>query len=173
MRILFFCLFLSFLGGCFQPNVRYTRQGSAPRITNDKYIVRGDWDYRKYYTVPRQRLTKIIDSYLGVKYRYGGTSRRGMDCSGFVYVVFKQLAHATLPRSTRGLRRIGAPVSLQRARPGDLIFFRGGLFNRINHVGIYIENRRFAHASSKKGVTYSSLDETYYSRHFAGVRRIF
>lgn len=174
-RVFFFVtsVVCAFAGsGCLSPALRYTANG-APRATPNHYIVSRTWDYREFYKVPRDRLKVIVDSYLGVPYRYGGGSVRGMDCSGFVKVVFTRLNHARLPRTTRGLFGIGKPVTRAKAVPGDLVFFRGGMFNRVNHVGIYFENGRFAHASSSKGVIYSNLDEDYYHKRLAGIRRLF
>jgi cell wall-associated NlpC family hydrolase len=136
-------------------------------------MVPRDWDYRKYYVVPADRLESIIKRHIGTPYRYGGMSRRGMDCSGFVNVVFSELNHARLPRTSRAMSRLGKPVASTDARAGDLVFFRGGIFKRINHVGIYIGDGRFAHASRKKGVICSELDSEYYRKHFAGIRRLF
>jgi cell wall-associated NlpC family hydrolase len=166
------------LGGCLSSHARYTRSGnsSSPgggaRSRTTRTVPR-DYDYRKHYRVPADRLTAIIESYIGVPYRWGGSSRRGMDCSGFVNAVFSRLNRAKLPRSSRAMSRLGAPVALRNARPGDLVFFRGGVFNRIHHVGIYVGGERFAHASSKKGVVYSSLNSDYYRGHFAFARRLF
>ena len=170
-RLLFAACVLFFSIGC-APTVRYTRpsrQSTAP----SSYKVPRNWDYRKHYKVPPARLTSIIKKHLGTPYRYGGASRRGMDCSGFVNVVFKELNRAKLPRSSRAMSKLGKSVTLKDAKAGDLIFFRGGAFNRINHVGIYTGDKQFAHASRKKGVTYSSLDNDYYRKHFAGIRRLF
>jgi cell wall-associated NlpC family hydrolase len=75
-------------------------------------------------------------------------------------------------RSALGLWKTGIAVPLSAARPGDLVFFRGDAFGAISHVGIYMGGNRFAHASSIKGVTYSSLSDTYHSRRFAGARRM-
>jgi len=110
--------------------------------------------------------------YRGVRYRWGGLSSRGFDCSGFVNKVFRQ--HGVhLPRSAREIYRSGSPVSSEELRPGDLVFFhttRPG----ISHVGIYIGGGKFIHSSSVRrvGVKISSLAEGYYSRRFVGARRI-
>ncbi len=164
------------LGGCLTPQARYTRSaqsGQSASRSKKSYLVPRDWDYRKQYRVPSDRLKTIISRYIGVPYRWGGASRRGMDCSGFVRTVFSELNNARLPRNSRSMSKLGKTVALRQARAGDLVFFRGGLFNRINHVGIYVGNNRFAHASSKKGVTYSSLARDYYRRRFVFVRRLF
>jgi probable lipoprotein NlpC len=161
--------------GCLTPYARYTRpsrQAAAPSPAGELKVPR-DWDYRRHYRIPDQRLKSIIDKHLGTPYRYGGMDRRGMDCSGFVIVVFRELNRARLPRSSRAMSRLGRPVRREAGRSGDLVFFRGGFFNRVNHVGIYMGDGKFAHASRKKGVTYSSLDQDYYRKTFAGMRRIF
>jgi cell wall-associated NlpC family hydrolase len=119
------------------------------------------------------RLKKIVDSYLGVPYKTGGMNRRGFDCSGFVVTVFREYSGERLPRSTRELKRVGRTVSKNDARPGDLVFVKGGMFGSINHVGIYMGNGAFVHASSSHGVRYDRLDDEYYTKHFAMIRRIF
>lgn len=154
--------------GC-APSTRYDEGQTG----ENHYYVPPNWDYRKNYKVPVVRLKKIVDSYVGVRYKSGGMSRAGFDCSGFVSVVFRELNHARLPRSTGKLKWVGREVSPDDARTGDLVFFRGGIFNGINHVGIYMGARSFAHASTSKGVTYDVLDDEYYRKHFAAVRRIF
>jgi len=118
------------------------------------------------------KLKRIVDSYLGVRYKTGGTDRRGFDCSGFVRTVFRDLKGPPLPRSTRDLKRVGRTVSVHDALPGDLVFVKGGAFGAINHVGIYMGNRSFVHSSSSRGVRYDSLDDEYYVKHFAMIRRI-
>jgi cell wall-associated NlpC family hydrolase len=128
----------------------------------------GSADRRAFDT----KLKRIVDSYLGVRYKTGGTDRRGFDCSGFVGTVFRDLKGPPLPRSTRDLKHVGRAVSVHDALPGDLVFVKGGAFGTINHVGIYMGNRTFVHSSSSKGVRYDSLDDDYYVKHFAMIRRI-
>jgi len=170
-RYLFILLLLSVTLlsiGC-APSVRYTRSANGEIHL---YVPR-DWDYRKNYKVPQDRLQTIIQGWIGVRYRYGGMNRRGVDCSGFVCLVYQELNGTVLPHSSRKMHRMGRFVSNSDARSGDLVFFRGGLFNTINHVGIYIGDNKFAHASSSNGVRYSSLDESYYKKRFAEIRRLF
>ena len=151
---------------------------SSSKTVNDSsgkthYYVHANYDYRKDYKVPEEKLKKITDSYLGVRYKNGGMDRRGFDCSGFVLVVFRELNHARLPRSTRQLKWLGHGVSKADARPGDLVFFKGGAFGVVNHVGIYMGSGMFVHSSTSKGVRYDRLDDEYYTKHFAMVRRVF
>jgi cell wall-associated NlpC family hydrolase len=122
---------------------------------------------------PENKLKHIANSYLGVRYKAGGMSRSGFDCSGFVVVVFKEVYGVTLPRSTGKLKWIGRSVSKRDARLGDLVFFKGGAFNSVNHVGVYMGNNAFVHASTSKGVRYDKLDDAYYTKHFAMIRRVF
>jgi len=118
------------------------------------------------------RLLAIIKSYLGTPYRRGGMDRGGMDCSGFVCVVYREYDGRALPRQSGDMARAGTAIALSAARVGDCLFFKGGMFNRIDHVGIYIGASRFAHASSSSGVIISVLDDDYYRRHFAFARRL-
>jgi murein DD-endopeptidase / murein LD-carboxypeptidase len=122
---------------------------------------------------PQQRLELVINSYLGVPYRYGGTTRNGFDCSGFTSAVYREVYGIELNRTSGAMWKDGAPVSLSSARPGDLVFFKGGRLGRINHVGIYVGGNRFAHSSTSSGVVYNSLQEDYYAKRFAGVRRMY
>lgn len=168
LKICVICVCLVFLVGCAS-SIRYTR--SADGETH--YYVPRDWDYRKNYKVPSGRLETVVASYIGIPYRYAGMSRKGLDCSGFVCLVYKDLSKAQLPHSSRKMSRLGQEVSLHLAQSGDLVFFKGGIFRSIDHVGIFLGDSRFVHASVHKGVTYSSLEESYYKKRFAEIRRIF
>jgi cell wall-associated NlpC family hydrolase len=118
----------------------------------------------------RDRLLLDVISYLGVPYRLGGISKEGIDCSGFTALVFSSAASVALPRSTREQFRVGATVR-GRLRFGDLVFFNT-TGRRPSHVGIYLENGLFAHASLREGVTLSSLESTYYRKRYIGARRV-
>lgn len=104
-----------------------------------------------------------------VKYRWGGLSKQGIDCSGFVYLTFQEIFHIHLPRTTKDQIHSGQIVSRSELRTGDLVFFRTG--QRQRHVGIYLEQRNFMHVSTRKGVTISSLDNVYWrNRYWKSVR---
>lgn len=105
-----------------------------------------------------------------VEYRYGGASKRGVDCSGFVYVTYLSRFGIHLPRTTERQARAGPRVSVSRLRPGDLVFFHTG-WGKL-HVGIYVEDGRFIHASTSSGVTMSRLDSGYWKSHFWKAVRI-
>ncbi len=104
--------------------------------------------------------------WLGVPYRYGGLSRRGLDCSGFTYLIYQKVYGKTIPRSTSDLSKMKMhTVSKRNLHAGDLVFFATSKTkNKISHVGIYLKDGCFIHASTSRGVIVSHLDEDYYSR---------
>ncbi len=107
--------------------------------------------------------------WLGIPYRWGGTSRRGIDCSSFTQQYVRETMGVELPRATAGQQFEGVGVSKSELRPGDLVFFRRG---GTRHVGVYLGGDEFIHASSSRGVTISDLSEGYYERHYWMARRI-
>lgn len=109
--------------------------------------------------------------YLGAPYRRGGSSARGFDCSGFALHIYRQFG-VNLPHSSAAQSQVGKPVARHELQPGDLVFFRTR-GRRISHVGIYIGNGKFIHASSSRGrVRIDSLTEGYYNKRYAGARRV-
>ncbi len=121
--------------------------------------------------INRDQFLLEVVRYLGVRYDYGGSSADGMDCSGFTCQVFKNGAQREIPRSTIEQYRTGRRVSKEDLRFGDLVFFNT-TGESPSHVGIYLEDDVFAHASVVEGVTLSSLESTYYKRRFVGARRV-
>jgi cell wall-associated NlpC family hydrolase len=119
----------------------------------------------------RDRFLMEVIGYLGVPYVWGGNGREGIDCSGFTAQVYKTAAKKLLPRSAREQFGAGPPVSVAELQFGDLVFFN--TTGRVpSHVGVYIEDDLFAHASVTRGVTLSSLESTYYKKRYVGARRI-
>ncbi|MEQ4532478.1 MAG: NlpC/P60 family protein [Mixta sp.] len=108
----------------------------------------------------------------GTPYRYGGMSRRGIDCSGFVYLTFRERFNLQLPRSTRAQTDIGTRIDKEQLLPGDLVFFKTGRGENGLHVGIYDSDNQFIHASTSQGVIRSSLDNSYWQKTFWQARRI-
>ncbi|HFC53764.1 MAG TPA: NlpC/P60 family protein [Gammaproteobacteria bacterium] len=110
-------------------------------------------------------------SLVGVPYRYGGASPRGMDCSGLVQYSYRQVG-IRVPRTVADQRRHSFPVSMDRLQAGDLLFFRLG--GRVSHVGIYLGRRRFVHApSTGKRVSVTTLDNIYWRRRLVGAGRFY
>ncbi len=122
-------------------------------------------------------LLDYADNYLGTRYRSGGKTPKGFDCSGFVYYVFGKFGYKTSPSSS-AVRTIGKEVDKEDARPGDIIYFTGrnSRSKRPGHVGIITEIKDgtiyFIHASVNLGISYSTNQTPYYKKRFMGIRRV-
>ncbi|MCM3130905.1 MULTISPECIES: C40 family peptidase [unclassified Paenibacillus] len=116
------------------------------------------------------KMDKVIDSAKGTEYKYGGTTLNGFDCSGFTMYVFDKLG-IDLPHQSGSQYKMGKSVSRSEMRPGDLVFFNTS-GKGVSHVGIFVGEGKFAHASSSKGVIISKLDESYYEKRYIGAKRI-
>lgn len=114
-----------------------------------------------------------IDNVVGTKYKYGGTTTAGFDCSGFVGHIFKKMGYE-LDRRSADIATQGTKVAKSDLIPGDLVFFdtNGSNNGSVTHVGIYVGNGQFAHASTSKGVRYDALDSSYYKNRYVTARRI-
>ncbi|WP_420454730.1 C40 family peptidase [Rubrivirga sp.] len=108
-------------------------------------------------------------NWLGIPYRWGGTTRRGIDCSAFVRQYVGQNLGIELPRTTASQRYEGLPIERDELQAGDLVFFRR---RGVRHVGVYLSGGDFIHASSSEGVTVSNLSSSYWDRHYWMSRRI-
>lgn len=117
-----------------------------------------------------EEIMTVYKAWRGVPYRMGGTTQRGVDCSAFAREVFRDALGIELPRSTHSQVHKGTRVAKNELTEGDLVFFR--INARLNHVGIYVGNGEFIHASSRKGVTRSRLDDRYWRAKFWQARRI-
>lgn len=116
----------------------------------------------------RPLLERYYQVWKGTPYRYGGTSRRGIDCSAFVQQLYQTVYGIQIPRATRQQKGWGQPVQTP-FKTGDLVLFK--IPGKSNHIGVYLEQNRFVHASSSKGVVISSLDNPYWRKHFWQARR--
>jgi lipoprotein Spr len=115
-------------------------------------------------------LLKSVDDWYGTKYKMGGTSKTGIDCSAFVQIVYLTAFGVAVPRTAFEQFKASNRISATAMKEGDLVFFNttGG----VSHVGIYLRNNKFIHASSARGVTVSDLFDPYYLKRFLGVGRI-
>lgn len=144
-------------------SVRKTKKTATTSTTNNK---------------KPKKIKSIINyakTFEGTRYKYGGTTKKGMDCSGLIYTSFKK-EEIILPRTSRAMSTQGVKVSLKNVAVGDLLFFKTNKNkNVVSHVGLVVtagKRIEFIHASTSKGVTISSLDERYWNKCFAGIRRI-
>jgi probable lipoprotein NlpC len=125
----------------------------------------------------RTRLIRAAGEYQGVPYRYGGLDRRGLDCSGLVFLSFRDALDVSVPRTTETLYAWVEKVPDSQLLPGDLVFFNtlGRARGNVSHVGIYIGDGTFIHAASegpKTGVMHSRLNESYWQRTYVGAGRV-
>lgn len=123
-----------------------------------------------------KNIVEVAQSFHGTPYRFGGTTAKGMDCSGLIFTAFKE-ADIHLPRSSRDMATKGQRINLNEVTVGDLVFFKTDRSrNVINHVGLVVDvflgKVYFIHSSTSQGVIISSLDESYWNNAFAEVRRV-
>lgn len=118
-------------------------------------------------------LYEEVKSWIGTPYKYGGNSKRGVDCSGFVVQVYKKVYGVSLQRSSNLIYEKNCDkIKKNDLKKGDLVFFSTGRSKKINHVGIYLNNDKFVHASTNRGVIVSGLDEDYYLRTYVSSGRV-
>ncbi len=165
MRKLFVIALLLLLGGCATPP-----QSNSPvkKVSKSKPLNQpqkmGE-DQLLFYL-----LRKEYAHWQGTPYRLGGNSKNGIDCSAFVKNIYRDSFNITLPRTTETQVKKGFFVYQKQLKVGDLVFFKTGWSTR--HVGIYIGERQFIHASTSKGVITSSLDNVYWNKKYWQARRI-
>lgn len=131
--------------------------------------------YSVYIDVPVELLTDTLllcfmEEWYGVRYRYGGSTKKGIDCSAFSSEMLSAVFGFQVPRTVREQYQACTLLTKEELREGDLVFFNttGG----ISHVGVFLMNNKFVHASSSSGVMISDLDETYYAKRFLGGGRL-
>jgi lipoprotein Spr len=122
--------------------------------------------------LPTRQLLETVDDWYGVRYRTGGNTKKGVDCSGFTVAVYATLYGFALPRVSREQYRVSRKISTTELKEGDLVFFdtRGGGY--VSHVGVYLGNNKFIHASVSRGVMVNDLFESYYVKRYVGAGRI-
>ena len=112
-----------------------------------------------------EALYDAIQSWIGTPYRYGGTTKAGIDCSGFVGNIYLEVFNKKLQRVANDMQQDCTLISRSELKEGDLVFFTNSK-GRVSHVGIYLKNDIFAHSSTSRGVIISRLGDSYWSKHF-------
>jgi murein DD-endopeptidase / murein LD-carboxypeptidase len=146
---------------------------SAPAQSAEKAPDEQDGLIKEYFsqimgvalsTTSNVKLFQFVYDWVGTPYHFGGDSRKGIDCSAFTKELYSNVFNLTIKRNSRDIFSMVSPVRKDELQEGDLVFFK--IHSRsISHVGIYLGNNKFAHASSR-GVAINSLDDGYYSRYF-------
>ena len=134
---------------------------------------------KKTYTASNTQADRIVnqaEAFSGTPYKWGGTTRGGMDCSGLIYVAF-QKENVALPRVSRDMATQGKAIKKSAVRKGDLVFFKTNKNkNTINHVGLVTQVNAgviyFIHATSSRDVLTSSLEENYWKSAYSQARRV-
>ncbi len=118
-----------------------------------------------------KKLVSEAKSHVGEPYKYGGTTPRGWDCSGFVRTMYLRASGARLPRTAREMYERCLPIPYTHRRQGDLVFFQIKS-EKPSHVGILMSGNKFIHVSTSSGVIMSTLEDDYYRKYLLGVRRL-
>lgn len=152
---------------------RFPRENQQIASTSDdQRNAQPDDEQPRKTAVGTHPAVKLALQYKGKPYRYGGMSSRGFDCSGFTSYIYARLGKR-LPHNSAAQSKVGRPVSRSQLKQGDLVFFRTRGGRRVSHVGIYIGNNQFVHASSGRGrVRVDTLGSGYYHQRYVGARRV-
>lgn len=117
--------------------------------------------------ITNKSLYSFIDDWYGVPYQYAGKTKNGVDCSGFTTILLKEIYGKQLSGSSLSIYKQCTPIPKGHLQEGDLVFFKIDS-KEISHVGIYLQNNKFVHATTKAGVKINDLDEEYYKKYFWG-----
>jgi cell wall-associated NlpC family hydrolase len=170
---------ISLLGGCSAPYPRFTSEDNEKKMKEEKneddVIVENRIEsIKKEEQNPGfndRKMQDAINKRVGIPYHFGGKDESGFDCSGFTAYIYEKSVNLRLPPSSVDQYKTGQKIDRGELIFGDLVFFN--TTGRIpSHVGIYVGDSRFAHASVQNGVTISSLNSAYYKKRFVGARRL-
>ena len=147
----------------------YRRQGDAENLSalQVKYAVLLSTAAEEVRNI---KMFEFIDDWYGTPYRLGGTTKKGIDCSAFSQFLFAAVYGLNIPRTAKEQYKLTDRISRTQLKEGDLIFFNthGG----VSHVGVYLQNNKFVHASTSGGVMISDIFDEYWARKFVGVGRL-
>ena len=159
--------FIMIVGAIILNTVSCTAKKIRPSIDSN------DLQQARRHASADDREKRLLDEYeqwQGTRHKMGGSGSRGVDCSGFVKEIYRDVFNIDLPRTTKAQVKLGKPVSFNELQSGDLVFFKPPTYAR--HVGIYLSQSEFVHASKTKGVTISKIDARYWGKYYWIARRI-
>ena len=170
---------ITLLSGCagMKPSPKYTSNKGGSRksspVANKKTKNMPLLSAATKLSAPiKLSMLNSINKYKGVPYKWGGDTMRGMDCSGFTMKVYKESARTTIPHNAASQYKLGAKINRKKLKFGDLVFFRDIESKGVSHVGIYVGNDNFVHASLSKGVVTSSMNQPFYKKRYVSARRL-
>lgn len=166
VKLLLCCITLQ-LAACVSTGVN--RASSAKVSLGEEQRI-GDELAETAPTALHARLLEQYNEWKGTPYRLGGVDKSGIDCSGFVQVTYRTKAGLRLPRTTELQSVSGVPVAQSTLQTGDLVFFN--INQRTRHVGIYLRDDHFLHASKSRGVMISDLSNPYWQAHYWKSKRL-
>lgn len=146
------------LSGCSAAKKMKRQEQANNQVLLDKYAKH----LGEQPSASQAEIYKFIDAWWGVPHRLGGNTQKGVDCSGFVVQFYSHIYGKQVARTTQGLHADARSVPLRKLKTGDLVFFELSSSEKITHVGIYLQNGRFAHASTSKGVRIDHIEGVYY-----------
>ncbi|TCI85211.1 C40 family peptidase [Tenacibaculum sp. M341] len=167
-------ILLAFLFSCSSSKTVYKKRTPSRKTVYKKRTSRKPV---KHNSAVADKIVNTAFTYKGTRYKYGGTSKRGMDCSGLIMTAFNKNGKS-LPRTSYDMSNTGKTISLKNARKGDLLFFTTNPRKprRISHVGLVTEVKNgivyFIHASTKRGVTVNNMSQNYYKKNYAKAKRV-
>lgn len=153
------------------PELGYSIPSLSPEALSNlqfKYAILMDVPVEDMYD---DKLLSFLESWYGTKYRMGGASRLGIDCSAFVQQFMMSMYGIMVPRTSGDQYHNSNRINKSQLQEGDLVFFHTQRRKNISHVGIYLRNNKFVHASSSSGVMISDLNETYFKTRFVSAGR--
>ncbi len=180
IRTLYLLLLIALFAACKTPQPANHTRGKKPIAHSHTNNNNSETDFYKTYSAKLniklsgsedKKLITCLASWLGTPYKYGGNTKQGTDCSGLVLQVYKEVYNKDMYRSSADQLKNVTQIARSELQAGDLLFFKISGEN-ISHVGIYIGENKFIHASTKRGVVINSLDEDYYKKYFFVAGRV-
>ena len=167
LYILFFC---STILACSGSRAAKKKEDVIVESEKANKIFAKEYSERLGIIVPETANTLLITTiadWMGAPYKYGGSDKKGVDCSGFINNVYPIVYAISVPRSSLQLAAKASPVIKQQLKEGDLVFFKINTKD-VGHAGIYLYDNYFVHASTSRGVMISQLNDTYWTKYYAG-----
>lgn len=169
LKLFFIMILIASLAAC-KSTSKIKKETASKQTTTPSYQVYAQKLGFELNGNEDSKFLETVISWLGVPYKYGGCSKEGTDCSCFVNAFYKEMYNKSLPRKSEDMQQQSKKLEIKDLHQGDLVFFK--IFGeKVSHVGIYVSNMHFVHATTSKGVMINSLEENYYKKYFYSAGR--